>query len=110
MLAAAMDNRDCKITITCVQPQEEDGDELYVTVAEADGRASRRPADKKCFDMKAGHAVTVGAREAIRIVLHEADVFTADDDIGEAAFEVGVPSEHDISLKTAKYKVEVRWY
>lgn len=107
--ARAMDNRDCKLTITCIQPQESDGDELYVMVTQADGRVTRSPPRKKRFDMEAGDTVTIQSRDAAKIVLHESDLMSPDDLLGEVTLAEGVDGEHTVSTKNARYSVTARW-
>lgn len=104
-----MDNRDCKLTITCIQPQESDGDELYLMVTQADGRETRRPPRKKRFDMDAGDTITVRSRDAVKLVLHESDLMTPDDMLGEVTLQSGVDGEHDVTKGPARYSVSVRW-
>ncbi len=107
--ARAMDNRDCKLTITCIQPQESDGDELYVMVTQADGRVTRNPPRKKRFDMDAGDTVSMQSRDAAKVVLHESDLMTPDDQLGEVTLEAGVDAEHTVTNKSARYTVTARW-
>ena len=104
-----MDNRDCKITITCEQAQEADGDEVYVIVEQAEGQTSRRPPDKKRFEMTPGSSAQIQAREPVKITLYESDALSPDDLLGEATLTPGEDSAHTLDSPGAKYLIKAVW-
>ena len=104
-----MDDRDCKITITCEQAQEADGDEVYVIVEQADGRASRRPPDKKRFEMTPGSTAQIQAREPVKVTLYESDALSPDDLLGSAELTPGQDSTHTLESPDARYTVKATW-